>query len=122
MAGRSGAGLEAAPLPVGDTKMSEAKHTPGPWVAYVDQPHPHSELDTDCVYSLSAKRKPVARMTGNCSYSREDARLIAAAPDLLEKAKALVERWDTPLWKDAEHTGKFIDDLRAAIAKAEGAQ
>ena len=30
--------------------------------------------------------------------------------------QALVERWDTPLWKDAPHTGTFINSLRAALA------
>lgn len=50
-----------------------------------------------------------------------DARLIAAAPDLLAKAIAVVERWDTPLWKDAEPTANVIGQLRAAISKATGA-
>lgn len=36
--------------------------------------------------------------------------------DLRTAAQALVDRWDTPLWKDAEHTGKYIDVLRQALA------
>lgn len=36
--------------------------------------------------------------------------------DLRTAAQALVDRWDTPLWKDAEHTGKYIDALRQALA------
>jgi hypothetical protein len=39
--------------------------------------------------------------------------------DLREAAQALVDRWDTPLWKDAPHTGQYIDALRAALAQAE---
>ena len=39
--------------------------------------------------------------------------------DLREAAQALVDRWDTPLWKDAPHTGVFIDALRAALAQPE---
>lgn len=31
-------------------------------------------------------------------------------------AEALVRRWDTPLWKEVEHTGAFIARLRAALA------
>ena len=50
-----------------------------------------------------------------------DARLIAAAPDLLEAAEAVVKQWDTPNWKLTEHTATFINALRAAIAKATGA-
>jgi len=37
--------------------------------------------------------------------------------DLRKAAQALVDRWDTPLWKDAPHTGQYIDDLRAALAQ-----
>ena len=39
--------------------------------------------------------------------------------DLRKAAQALVDRWDTPLWKDAPHTGVFIDALRAALAQPE---
>lgn len=35
---------------------------------------------------------------------------------LQQAAQALVDRWDTPLWKDVPHTGKYIDALRAALA------
>lgn len=37
--------------------------------------------------------------------------------DLRTAAQALVDRWDTPNWKDAEHTGKYIDALRQALAE-----
>lgn len=39
--------------------------------------------------------------------------------DLRKAAQALVARWDTPLWKDAPHTGQYIDALRAALAQPE---
>lgn len=39
------------------------------------------------------------------------------AEALRDAAQALVDRWDTPLWKDVEHTGRFIDRLRAALAQ-----
>lgn len=35
---------------------------------------------------------------------------------LLEAAEAVVERWDSPLWKDLPNTGEYINRLRAAIA------
>lgn len=35
---------------------------------------------------------------------------------LLEAAKAVIERWDSPLWKDLQHTGEFINRLREAVA------
>jgi hypothetical protein len=34
---------------------------------------------------------------------------------LIEAAKAVVERWETPLWKDAPHTGDYIYRLRDAL-------
>ena len=39
--------------------------------------------------------------------------------DLRKAAQALVDRWDMPLWKDAPHTGQYIDALRAALAQPE---
>lgn len=37
---------------------------------------------------------------------------------LREAAQAVVERWDTPLWKDVPATAVYIADLRAALAAA----
>lgn len=39
----------------------------------------------------------------------------AMAP-LVEAAQSVVDRWDSPLWKDLPHTGEFIDKLRQALA------
>lgn len=47
---------------------------------------------------------------------------IAAQPVnqvLVEKAQAVVDRWETPLWKDAPATAGFIYDLRDAITQAQ---
>ena len=48
-------------------------------------------------------------------------RICARAPGqggdgLLAAAQAVVERWDTPLWKDAPATAGYINALRAAVA------
>jgi hypothetical protein len=47
--------------------------------------------------------------------------MVEVEPDkkqqLLTAAKAVIERWDSPLWKHQEHTGKFIDELRKAVAR-----
>jgi len=40
--------------------------------------------------------------------------------ELVEAADAVVKRWDSPLWKDAPHTGDYIARLRAALAKFGG--
>ena len=34
---------------------------------------------------------------------------------LREAAQALVQRWDTPGWKDAPATGAYINAVRAAL-------
>jgi len=35
--------------------------------------------------------------------------------ELQSAAMAVVERWDSPLWKDSPHTGEFIARLRKAV-------
>jgi hypothetical protein len=39
--------------------------------------------------------------------------------DLIKAAKALIERWETPLWKDAPATAGLIHALRDAVEAAE---
>jgi hypothetical protein len=51
--------------------------------------------------------------------SAANARLIAAAPDLLSTSKAIVELFSPPVEFGPEATAKF-DALKHAIAKAEG--
>jgi hypothetical protein len=38
---------------------------------------------------------------------------------LIKAAQAVIDRWDTPLWKDAPATGRYINDLRKALAAVE---
>ena len=40
--------------------------------------------------------------------------------ELLEVLEAIIERWDTPLWKDVPHTGNYINAARIVVAKAKG--
>lgn len=37
--------------------------------------------------------------------------------DLLDAAIAVINRWDTPLWKDVPATAIYINTLRQAVAK-----
>lgn len=90
-------------------------HTPGPWC--VDIPnnrHGHS--------GIHGGDYVIADLQNDCPLNQTaNALLIAAAPDLLEAARAVVARWDSPNWKDQPHTVEFIAKLRVAIAKATGA-
>jgi hypothetical protein len=52
-----------------------------------------------------------------CESLRADWENERALADRLRKsAQALVDRWETPFWKDSIHTGKFIRSLDDALA------
>lgn len=102
----------------------KAAHTPGPWVF---EPGPHGDPDFEDIAFLIAEQRPGGEAIGIiCSPVMSgdveaNARLIAAAPDLLEALKALHRNVDMDLcgfWK--ESTSNFMQQAEAAIAKAEG--
>jgi hypothetical protein len=76
--------------------MDENTHTPGPW------------LDWDTMEWLRRPKYLLERT--------EDARLIGAAPELLEALKALHDRYITAIGNE----GPEALAARIAIAKAEG--
>lgn len=84
--------------------MEGKQITPGPW------PVSRSRTGNDsyCV-GLGIPRIAVVKREA-------DAVAISALPELLAAAQAVVDRWDTPQWKDAEPTAEFIGRLRAALA------
>lgn len=94
------------------TATNETKHTPGPW-EFEPTGHGPGHIAADCEGAI---RDGVATVWGRTSEDTFDAnaRLIAAAPDLLAACKGLIENIDNPDWSD-------IDKIRAAIARAEGA-
>lgn len=107
--------------------MSEKKHTPGPWEIkdgrYIDSP---SGWIAD-VLSYPAYR---AATDNDSEEQKANARLIAAAPDLLEALKACELAMDTaalhglpqelpPTYRDSWADAHIA--ARAAIAKAESA-
>ena len=90
-----------------------SKHTPGPWVVYDDS----NDGKTNRI-EIAARGKTVARIYH--SVPAEDlpnARLIAAAPDLLEALKDTLQLLEVYCEDFEEATRK---QARAAIAKAEG--
>ena len=46
----------------------------------------------------------------------QDTTPTSGADDLRTAAQAVVDRWDTPLWKDVPATAEYIGRLRAALA------
>ena len=82
-----------------------SKHTPGPWVtrgATIRSTHPDAPAD------------PVCRCAGLDSTVDANARLIAAAPDLLEALANMVGAFGGV----GETTSPAIESARAAIRKA----
>ena len=84
--------------------MSEMKHTPGPWVLHEGATH---------VRIVGSNGENIWFEDKRCPCVMEDARLIAAAPDLLAVIRYAV---DNPDFK----SDVFDQMARAAIAKAQG--
>ena len=92
-----------------------SKHTPGPWKAHFDEAYFVTGPDLGRVammMNLKGAHGLGGRRSGN--ESAANARLIAAAPDLLEALQVIADG------KCAE--GEEAEIARAAIAKAEGQQ
>jgi len=96
--------------------MSESgKHTPGPWLVDPERPY----VVTDDAHNPM----DVAYSECDGQVGLANARLIAAAPDLLAACEA-ADKWFDGWCASATccaHTGKEVHlQIRAAIAKAEG--
>lgn len=88
-----------------------SKHTPGPWWAQGSRVAADSRGNTQ----LAAMLSPLARMYGPNSHG--NARLIAAAPELLEALTWMVEIHDN--WADKQGSLDWVlEKSRAALAKA----
>jgi hypothetical protein len=103
------------------------KHTPGPWVAQPD-------LFDGYFYIEAASGAVIAEVfpwqAGDMDGAGEadaNARLIEAAPELLEALEALIECYtisierDGDAWRNADDDESIIK-ARAAITKARGTQ
>jgi hypothetical protein len=94
--------------------MSEAKHTPGPWRVGKGGPNGCPTVGTE-------KGLMVAMVShGNSHPTQANARLIAAAPDLLEALEWALDAWDTHNRTGDPMQGDWESDAIAAIAKAKG--
>lgn len=88
--------------------MSEQKHTPGPWEAWRDEEGCWGIIK-DNAFLTTAFDPDFGGVEGS---AEANARLIAAAPDLLAMLKV------AQLWLDVD--GRFdMQGINAAIAKAE---
>lgn len=93
------------------------KHTPGPWEASAGDVYaePTSGFPMK-VAAAFAQRGDVVQM----EQVAANARLIAAAPELLEALEAAI-KWAAPMAEaPVEARPEWFDKCRAAIAKATG--
>lgn len=105
--------------------MSEIKHTPGPWVTLPEEcDKPYVRIRGT---RLGERYKIVNVLTPayegfaerETEETRANARLIAAAPELLEALETILEMCDGYV----PNTSKVVwANARAAIAKATGSQ
>ncbi|WP_103035272.1 hypothetical protein [Castellaniella caeni] len=92
------------------------QHTPGPWGVRFDFVVQAKSFD-------SGRLVPVAQPYGVNSDGTDlfaNARLIAAAPDLLEALKMALEYWADRQQRYKNRAPVWVRDARAAIARAEG--
>lgn len=66
---------------------------------------------------MEARGLVLAAATIAARADDEISALRARVGELERAGQAVVDRWETPLWKDARHTADFIHDLRDAINK-----
>jgi len=86
-----------------------SKHTPGPWAA-VARTNAYIEIEAPNQPGYATKKVAMISMPNH----EANARLIAAAPDLLEALKGFMD--------GAEAMGWNTDKARVTIAKATGEQ
>lgn len=95
--------------------MTSSKHTPGPWF------YSQESIDHDW-YIVTINGGLIVANVNSHWRQVANARLVAAAPDLLEALKAVVSAWEvTGPIEAAERMDAAIHAARAAIAKAEAA-
>lgn len=92
---------------------TQPAHTPGPWACF--------NRDGDRTFKRwgvqGANGRRVCWVENARPQSEANARLIAAAPSLLEACKRVRDGLDA-----GEHPGPFASILDAAIARAEGGE
>ena len=97
--------------------MSEVKHTPGPW-----RYEPQNGSPTTGQHMISGSKPGYLAEVRDCGSGDvvANARLIAAAPELLAVLKELQE--SAVYWSEYDVPLGIVDRINAAIAKAEGSE
>jgi len=96
------------------------QHTPGPWHWDGNPCNYDKEQEAPWLVDANYSFPPILGGTITCQ-SDADARLIAAAPDLLEALKNLLAQYSTVHETGDMEMQSAIDFAHTAIAKATGA-
>jgi len=101
-----------------------SKHTPGPWKAICDNPRQVNRMAMVATYGGGGVCIDCTKSGDSYEMDCANARLIAAAPELLEALRAIVattiEMGGTTL-KAEQHNARLFAAI-SAIAKATGEQ
>lgn len=102
-----------------------AKHTPGPWAAFYK--HKYDEWQVSVPERGSSMKRALFQQGVLTEHPEADARLIAAAPELLAALIDLVELADAAMQQANSDGAEYqrndeLHDARAAIAKATARQ
>lgn len=93
--------------------MSKQQHTPGPW-----RIEDKERILSDCPeFRIMCSDGYIAGVDSTRAENAANARLIAAAPELLEALEAIIASADAG---NAAILNRLLDQARAAIAKARG--
>ena len=99
------------------------KFTPGPWVATKFNPLT-GEIDECYLYIEPGVAVIERKIKGRDQHDIANARLISAAPDLLEALEIWLADYDevaaNPDFEPFPHVAERVAKTRAAIAKARG--
>ena len=76
-------------------------------------------FDTTCGWWRNEWNRPVfVPVVRSIALAYKLGRLDTCQPDLWNAAQAVIDRWDTPAWKDVPATAEYIGRLRQALAAA----
>ncbi len=95
--------------------MNTAQHTPGPWMV---------EPDEDGLFLVvdESREMDYIYIDQQQDNREANARLIAAAPEMLAALEVVVESWTSQFERNGHLAPDWCKQARAAIAKATGSK